>query len=166
MAYSGQNIVIQFQHPGSLIAITDASVDISATSADNGILVVPIPLMIFAFGLWCHEDSGASLVNNTLLERGALPVASPTTISTILYDSTDLASGGAGTPGVTALSASENVDDGDIIYAAGSVFPYLVTAPQTLVVSHTLTAVGGEFTPFIIARWLGIDYRSTAVWVS
>ena len=165
MAYDGEQVVIQFQHPGSLIAITDASLDIS-TTAETGYLIVPMPLLIYAFGLWCHEDSGSSLINDTLLERQTVPEASQTVISTIKYDSTDLASGGAGTSGVTALSASENVDDGDIIYAAGSVFPYLVTAPQTLVVSHILTAVGGEFTPFIIARWLGIDYRSTEVWVS
>ena len=166
MAYDGENVVIQFQHPGSLIAITDSSIDISATSADNGYIVCPIPLMIYAFGLWCNEDAGTALVNDTLLERQTVPAASQTVISTIKYDNTDLSSGGVGTAGVTALSVSQDVDEGDIIYAAGSVFPYLITAPQTLTVSTTLTGVGGEFTPFIIGRWLGIDYRSTAVWVS
>ena len=166
MAYSGQNVVIQFQHPGSLIAVTDAHIDVSASSADNGIIIVPIPLLIMSFGLYSIETGGASLTGSVLLEVQRVPAASQVTVVEFDLDITDQASGGDRTAGVTAAGGAENITEGDITFAPSSVFPYLVDAPNTLTVSTTQTAVVGEFTAFIVGRWLGLDYRSDGVWAS
>ena len=88
------------------------------------------------------------------------------TTSDIDLDATDLASGGDRTAGVTASTGAEVVIQGDIMFAKSTNFPYLVSAPNTLCVSTTQTAVVGEFTAFIVGRWLGIDYRSDGVWAS
>lgn len=166
MAYSGQQVVIQFQYPGSLVAVTDSMIDISATSADNAILIVPIPLIIYSFGLYSFETGGAAVVNSVLLEVQRVPAASQVTIVDFDLDATDQASGGDRTAGVTAAAGSESIIQGSIQYAPSSVFPYLVDAPNTLTVSTTLTAVAGEYTAFIVGRWLGLDYRSDGIWAS
>ncbi len=166
MAYSGQNVVIQFQHPGSLIAVTDAMIDVSASSADAAYLIVPVPLMIYAFGIWSHESAAASGTGSILLEVQRVPAASQITICELDFDATDPSSGGDRTAGVTASTGSEDMDLGDIMFGKSSNFPYLVAAPNTLCVSFTQTAIVGEFTAFLVGRWLGIDYRSDGVWAS
>ena len=166
MAYSGQNIVIQFQHPGSLIAVADSMIDVSASSADNAILIVPIPLMIYSFGVMSFESGAAGISGSVLLEIQRVPAASQVTVCDIDLDATDPSSGGDRTAGVTASTGSEDMDLGDIMYGKSSNFPYLVDAPNTLTVSTTQTAQVGEFTAFMVCRWLGIDYRSDGVWAS
>ncbi len=166
MAYSGQNVVIPFQHPGSLILVGDSMIDLSASSADNAYLIVPIPLLILSFGLYSMETSAAAITGAVLLEVQRVPAASQVTIVSINLDNTDQASGGDRTAGVTAAVGSEAIIQGDISFAPSSVFPYLVAAPNTLCVSTTQTAQVGEHVAFIVGRWLGIDYRSDGVWAS
>ena len=166
MAYSGQNVVIQFQHPGSLIAIADSLIDFSAATADYAYIIVPIPLIIYSFGFYSHESAAAAISGSVLLEVQRVPAASQVTIVDMDFDVTDQASGGDRTAGVTAAAGSESIDEGDITFAGSSAFPYLVDAPNTLGISLTQTAQVGECTPFIVGRWLGMDYRSTGVWAS
>ena len=166
MAYSGQQVVIQFQNPGSLTNVASSVIDLSASTADYATIIVPIPLIIYSFGFYSHESAAAAITGAALLEVQRVVAASQVTIVSMNFDATDQASGGDRTAGVTAAAGSESVDAGDITYAPSSVFPYLVDAPNTLMVSLTQTAQVGEFTPFIVGRWLGLDYRSDGVWAS
>lgn len=164
MAYSGAAQVIEFQSPDSTIAVNTSLIDISASSADVATLIVPVPLMIYAFGCYVTEDLAATASGSIFLERATNVAGTDTTVVELDLDSTDLKSGDGTDPLQTASTGSEDIDAGDVIYAPSTSFPVLITAPQILTVRFVQTAVAGELRPFIVARWQGMDLRPTSVW--
>ena len=164
MAYSGAVQVIQFQAISELVSAATAMYDPTNDSGDLGILIVPTPLMVYAFGAFIHEDLGATLID-VLLQRSLTIAGTDTTVATLDLSSTNLTSGDGNSPLVTASTGSGDIDNGDVVYAAASSFPVLITAPQVLTVSASATeAIAGEYTMFIVARWQGMDLRPTSVW--
>ena len=167
MAYSGDTTVLSFQSGGSLVLVGDAAVDLSAGSADNAVILIPIPFLIHQFGLFVQETAAAAITGDTLLQRSTFAAGTDITIATIAYDSTDHNSGDANNvPAITASTGSEAILIAGIIFGASSVFPYLVPAAKCLTVSTTQTAQIGEYTPFVVGNWLGFDFRSTETWAS
>ena len=166
MAYSGAIQVIPFQSPDSLVSVATSLVDASGSSADLAILIVPVPLMLYAFGIYVTESLGATLTGSIFLERSTLPAGSDTTVVEFDLDATSNLSGDGTLPQQTASTGAEDIDGGDVMYANASAFPVLITAPQVLTVRLVTTAVVGEYVPFIVARWQGMDLRSTEMWSS
>ena len=168
MAYSGAVQVIQLlnQTQAEEIVALDAGEDASGSSADIATLMVPVPLMIYAFGVFVTEDLAASLTGSLFLERSSVIAGTDTTVVEFDLDSTNLQSGNGDSPLVTSSTGSEDIDAGDVVYAQASAFPVLITAPQYLTVRLVTTAVAGEYVPFIVARWQGMDLRPASVWAN
>ena len=168
MAYSGENVVLQFQHPGSLIAVTDSVIDVSATGAptDYAVIICPIPFMIYQFGMFVTQTGGATLTGDVTLLRSTFAAGTDITIVGVDLDSTDLNSGAATTASITASTGAEAILLDGVIWSPTSVFPYIVSAAHCLTVALTNTSAVGEYVPFVVGRWLGLDWRSTEVWGS
>ena len=164
MAYSGAVQVVQFTSIETFVSVATAGYDPTSNSGDLGIMIVPVPLMIYAFGAYISEDLGATLID-VLLQRSTVAAGTDSTVATLDMSSTNLTSGDGNSPLVTASTGSGDIDAGDVIYAPASSFPVLITAPQVLTVSASATeAVAGEYTFFLICRWQGMDLRPAAVW--
>lgn len=174
MAYSGEMNVYQFKLPNQAGRITVATtgIDIGGdSSADVATMIVPVPLMIFAFGVVCEETLG-TVTGSLFLERSTVILGTDTTVAELDFQSTDLKSGPANQDiaQATALTASTDIAGGDVVYwapASATVpFPVLITAPQVLTVRHVNTTSVGEIAPFILCRWQGIDARPTSIWTN
>ncbi len=166
MAYSGAVQVIMLHNPTvaqSIVAL-DIGFDLSDSAADLFGMIVPVPLMIYAFGLYTTEAHAATSTANIVLAHSTVLVGTDTTIATLDLDSTNLQSGDGDSPLVTSSTGSEDIDAGDVAYAPSSSFPFLVPAAQVLTVSFSASGGAGEGVPFIIARWQGMDLRPAAVW--
>ena len=165
MAYSGavQVITMHVPTPAESIVALDIGQDLS-TGADKYVLIVPVPLMIYAFGVYLSEGYAAGSVANMTLQHSTVVAGTDTLISTLTEDSTDLQSGDGNSPLVTSSTGSEDIDAGDVMYAPASDFPFLVPAAQVLTVANSASNGAGEGVPFIICRWKGMDLRPAAVW--
>ncbi len=172
MAYSGAVQVIAFlmadvADPTQVLAgitVAESGIDLDDTSADVATMIVPVPLMIYAFGVYVHESFAAAATGSLFLERATNIVGTDTTVAELDYDSILNQSGDGDRPFQTTSTGSEDIDAGDVLYAQSSLFPVLITAPQVLTVRHVSTGVAGEVAPFIVARWQGMDLRPAAVW--
>ena len=164
MAYSGAVQVIQFEAPSNIVSVATSGYDPTDDSGDLGVLIVPVPLLIYQFGAYIMEDVGVSLID-ILLQRSTVIAGTDTTVATLDMSSTNLKSGDGSSPLQTASTAATDLDAGDVIYAPSSSFPVLITAPQVLTISASATeAIAGEYVIFILARWQGPDLRPTSVW--
>ena len=149
------------------ITVATTGIDFNDSSADVATMIVPVPLVIYAFGVVVQENLGATVAGSLFLERSTVIVGTDTTVVELDYDSTSLRSGNTTNElaSATASTGSEDVDAGDVIfYADAATFPVLITAPQILTVRHVTTAAVGEVAPFIVCRWQGVDGRPTSVW--
>ena len=168
MAYSGAVQMIMLHAPTvaeSIVAL-DIGMDLSAATADNFVMIVPVPLMIYAFGLYLTENSAATSLVALTLQHSTVIVGTDTLITTLDLDSTNLSSGNGDSPLQTASTGSEDIDAGDVAYAPSSDFPYLVPAAQVLTTSFSASGGANEGVPFIVARWQGMDLRPAAVWAN
>jgi hypothetical protein len=166
MAYSGAVQVIPFQSPDAFTSVATSLIDVSASSADVAVLIVPVPLEVYAFGIYVTESFAAAGTGSIFLERATNVVGTDTTVSELDFDAVALKSGDGNKPLQTASTGSEDIDLGDVVYAPSSAFPVLIAAPQVLTVRFVQTAIVGEAVPFIVARWQGMDLRPTSVWAS
>ncbi len=166
MAYSGATQVILFEHPGNLTSATTAQINIG-TDTITAHLIVPVPLMIYAFGVYLTQTLGASYDSSLTLRRVTIPGGTTTTLSTLDLDSTALSSGDNTSPNQTASTGAEDIVAGDVAFAPASAFPVLVQSPTTLIMQYTAsTDTAGEAVPFIVARWQGMDLRQTEIWMA
>ena len=164
MAYSGAVSVMSFQHAESLSALTDAILDIGTDTKDLN-MICPMPLQLYAFGIFVLENLGASYDSALVLQDSTSIDGTDTTISTLDLDSTSNFSGDGDSPLVTVSTGAEDIDDGDVVYSSSADFPYLVVAGRMLVVQYTAsTDTAGEAVPFVVARWNGPDLRPTNIW--
>ena len=166
MAYSGAvQLIMMHSHTSvqSIVAL-DAGFNYSDATADDYVLYVPVPLMVYAFGLILTEDSAATSLVALTLQHSATVAGTDTLIATLDLDSTNLQSGDGDSPLVTSSTGSEDIDAGDVAYAPSSSFPFLVPAAQALTVAHTASNGALEGIPFIVARWQGMDLRPVSVW--
>ena len=174
MAYDNNDMtVLSFQSPGSLIAATDGVVDVSATSADAAVLLIPIPFLIAQFGLFVQETADAATIGSIFLEQSTFAAGTDVIIHEVDLEITDYNSGedDAGalptTASITASGGSESMLIAGIIWGASSVFPFLVPAARCLTLRFVQTsAKAGEYTGFVVGNWLGFDFRSTETWAS
>ena len=166
MAYSGavQVIVLHNATVAQSIVALDIGQDLSASAADLFGMIVPVPLMIYAFGMYVTESIAASDVALLTLQHSTVLTGTDTSIAILDFDSTNLASGDGDSPLKTASTGSEDLDAGDVVYAPSSSFPYLVPAAQVLTTSFAASGGANEGVPFIIARWQGQDLRLTSTW--
>ena len=169
MAYSGQTKVMPFiaaNHAGRVI-VANTGIDISVTGADSATLIVPIPLIISAFGVYVMEDLGASATGGIFLDSETVMAGGGSLIvlAEIDLDSTSNRSGNVVEAASIASTGSEDVDAGDVIFASNAVFPITMPTPRILTVRHVQSSsVTGEVAPFIVARWLQPDFSSTEQW--
>ena len=174
MAYSGSMDVIPFILAADFGRITVATtgIDLDSDTGDVATMIVPVPLMIYAFGVNVTENLGV-VTGDLTLQRSTVIGGTDTTIAVLDFDDTTYSSGAAAVSSQellahsVALAASADVDAIDtFINASAAIFPFLVTAPQVLTLNHTITAatITGELAPFIVARWQGIDARPREVW--
>lgn len=171
MAYSGSLTIIDFQAPDASIAVNTSLIDISTdpTTSLAGSLAVPVPLMLYGFGVYCMETVGATATGSILLERSVNiltdATSGGTSVAEIELDTTSLSSGDGVLPRQTALTASSDIVAGDVVMAPAATFPLLIAPNQTLQVRYVQSGSNaGEFRPFIVVRWQGIDARSTEQW--
>lgn len=166
MAYSGSTQVMSFQSPGSMAGVATSLIDISDSTVDLAILIVPFPLKVYQFGVYSTETLGTAVTGSIFLERSTVIAGSDTTVFEMDVDSVNLASGDATLASQIYSTGSEATAAGDVLYSGQMGFPVVITAPQVLSVRMVTTALAGELVPFIVARWLGLDYRSTEHWTS
>lgn len=166
MAYSGavQVIILHSTTNVESIVALNAGFSYSDSTADDATMIVPVPLMIYAFGMYLTEAAAATSLVALTLQHSTVIVGTDTLISTLDLDSTNLQSGDGDSPLVTSSTGSEDIDAGDVAYAPSSDFPFLVPAAQVLTVAHTASNGALEGIPFIVARWQGMDLRPAAVW--
>ena len=168
MAYNGPLQVIQFTPPEVFVSVATAGMDLSVdpSGADHGTLAIPVNFMLYQFGVYISQNLGTAVTGSVFLERSTNVAGSDTTVAEIDFQSTSLSSGDDLLPRVTALAASNDIDGGDVVYAARSIFPFLVVAPQILTVRYEQSATNGEgeATAFVIGRWQAIDARGTEFW--
>ncbi len=168
MAYSDYE-VMKFHladHFAQVVATGGINIEADA-SADVATFIVPLPLLIYAFGVVVNESFAAAAVGSLFLERSTVILGTDTTVVELDYDSTSLRAGDGFEPSATASTGSEDIDAGDVIfYADAATFPILIEAPQVLTVRHVNTTVNGIVEPFIVARWKNIDGRPTSVWTN
>ena len=165
MAYSGSAQVIEFTKPDAVTVVLSA-IDTSASSGDFGHILVPIPMMLYQFGAYITESLAATISGSVFLERANRVAGSDTTVAELDLDATNLRSGDGTRAAQTASTGSEDLDAGDVVYSPQSLFPLIITAPQVLVLRLVQTStIAGEMRPFIVARFLAPDYRSTEVWI-
>ncbi len=166
MAYSDYE-VMKFHladHFAQVLATGGINIE-ADSSADVATFIVPLPLLIYAFGVVVNESFAASATGSLFLERATVILGTDTTVAELDYDSTSLRSGDGSEPSTTASGGSASIDAGDVILLANaSTFPILIDAPQVLTVRHVTTAVNGIVEPFIVARWKNIDGTPTSVW--
>ena len=164
MAYSGSAQVIEFTNVSS-IAVNTSAIDVSATSADYGHILVPIPMILYQFGAYITEDLAATVSGSVFLERANRVAGTDVTVVELDLDSTNLSRGDGTRAAQTASTGSEDLDAGQVVYSPQSLFPIIITAPQVLVLRLVQTSVVGEMRPFIVGRFLGTDYRGTEIWI-
>ena len=164
MAYSGSAQVIEFTNVSSILVNTSA-IDVSATSADYGHILVPVPMILYQFGAYITEDLAAAVTGSVFLERSNRVAGTDVTVVELDLDSTNLRRGDATRAAQTASTGSEDLDAGQVVYSPQSLFPVIITAPQLLTLRLVQTSAVGEMRPFIVCRFLGPDYRSTEVWI-
>ena len=166
MAYSDYE-VMKFHladHYAQVLATGGINIE-ADSSADVATFIVPLPLLIYAFGVVVNESFAASAVGSLFLERSTVFTGTDTTVVELDYDSTSLRSGDGSEPSATVSTGSEDIDAGDVIFFAdAATFPILIDAPQVLTVRHVNTTVNGIVEPFIVARWKNIDGTPTSVW--
>ena len=165
MAYSGSAQVIEFTLSNAT-TVAASAIDVSASSADYGHILVPIPMIIYQFGAYITESLAAAVTGSVFLERANRVAGTDVTVVELDLDATNLASGDGTRAAQTASTGSEDIDAGDVVYSPQSSFPIIITAPQVLVLRLVQTAVVGEMRPFVVGRFLGPDYRSTEVWIN
>ena len=163
MAYSGSAQVLEFTKPDAVTVVLSA-IDVSASSADYGHILVPVPMIIYQFGMYITETLAATVSGSIFLSREEKIAGTEVTIAELDLDATNLAKGDATRAAQTASTGSEDISAGEVVYSPQSLFPVLVTAPQLLALRLVQTAVVGEMRPFIVCRWLAADYRGTEVW--
>ncbi len=178
MARSGALKVMEFNLAANAgrILVASTGIDTSDSSADAGIIAVPVDMIIYQFGVYVMEALGVASVGDVVLETinqtsggaSTLPTSGTATArATIDLDSTDLASGNGTSAAVTASTGSEDIEAGDVIFAPASSFPLFIPAPHILTVRHVQTSsVAGELAPFIVCRWLTPDLRMSSQWMS
>jgi len=167
MAYSGLIRVMEFPCANAYgrITIANTGIDVSDASADAATMIVPSVLKIYQFGLYVMESLGSTLAGSVFLERAPSLLGTDVTLAEIDLDSADLKSGDGVSANQTASTGSEDIDAGDVIFAPASSFPITVIGPQYLTVRHAQSAsVAGELAPFIVAKWMPPDLRSTEQW--
>ena len=167
MAYNGPLQVIQFTPPEVFVSVATAGMDISVdpTTTDNATIAVPINLMLYGFGVYVSEDLGATATGSIFLERSTNVAGTDTTVIELELDSTTHKSGDGQLPLVTASTASDDIDAGDVLFAPSASFPILITAPQILTVRYAQSASNtGELTAFIVGRWQAMDARGLKFW--
>ncbi len=167
MAYSDYEVMYP-RIADHFARITTSGINIEDdSSADVATMIVPVPLLIYAFGVIVQESFAAAAVGSLFLESSTVILGTDTTLVELDYDSTSLRSGDGFTPSAIASTGSEDIDAGDVIfYADASTFPILVKAPKVLTVRHVQTAVNGIVVPFIVGRWKNIDGTPTSVWTN
>ena len=167
MAYNGPLQVIQFTPPEVFISVASAGMDISVdpTTTDNAAIIVPVNLMLYAFGVYVSEDLAASAVGSVFLERSTNVAGTDTEVIELDLDSTAHSSGNGTLPLITASTGSEDIDAGDVLFAPSSSFPILIEAPQVLTVRYAQSSgITGELTAFIVCRWQAMDARGSKFW--
>lgn len=170
MAYS-EPIQILFPVDGS----GDPQLSQIETAALLGLVLLPCDVEVLAFGAYVGEDFTAHDAN-PVLTLGRTSDIDDTALDTNLVsvelssDSTaTLKSGDGVKEGQTAITASTDLDKGDLVLAYPGAFPLHVDGGQFLGWELTTASgsAGGAITPFAIVRVNGLpDGRATDVWTA
>ena len=137
--------------------------NVSDSSADVGTMMVPIPLVLYAFGLYLTEGWGTAVTGDISLTRQNRVEGTDVDIVAWDVDLTGQTSGDDDLGMITTAGGSEDIDTGDVTFADSTRFPQTIFAPQYLTVEFVSTALAGECVPFLIGRWLSIDYTPTSI---
>lgn len=167
MAYSEPLMILVAQDDGH---ITASEVETAAELAE---FLIPCNVSVLQFGAHVTEDFTAHAVD-PVLTLGTKPTLGGTVTNLVSLTlssaaTSTLKSGDGKKPAQTAIAASTDIDNGDVLLAYPGKFPLKVNGGEFLVLELTTASgsAGGAIIPFIIARPDGgTDGRQTNVWTA
>ncbi len=164
--------VIQFDGVlgAGIIAVASSTLDISDDGiTDVGVILCPIPLMVYGCGMYITQTLGATLAADLVLDTSLViagtdePIASwdVDAITNFSGDASNLIAGEQASTGAEAMLA------GDVAWMNAGAFPVLIKAGAVLTFRNiNQGAVVGESLPFIYGKWMAMDFRPTNMWVN
>ena len=170
MAYS-EPIQILFPVDGS----GDPQLSQIETATVLGLVLLPCDIEVLAFGAYIGEDFTEHTAN-PVLTLGRTSDIDDTALDTNLVSVTlnsattaTLKAGDGVKEAQTAITASTDLDKGDLVLAYPGAFPLHVDGGQFLgwEITTATGSAGGAITPFAIIRVNGVtDGRATDVWTA
>jgi hypothetical protein len=147
-----------------------AAVQVETAAADVEDYVMPCNVTILQFGVLITEDFTAHAIDPVVaLQKKPGIGGSATDLVTLTLSSAATLKAGDGTKEAqTAITASTDLDDDDVVLANPQSFPITVKSGEviTLRVKTASGSAGGAIIPFAIVRVDGlVDARQTNVWV-
>ena len=164
--------VIQFDGVlgAGIIAVASSTLDFSDDAIDDvGVILCPLPLMVYGCGIYVTETLGATLAADLVLETATAIAGTDRIIATWDLDAVTNFSGGASdsVAGLTASGGAENMVAGDVSWMNSTQFPALVRPGRVLTLrSIDQGAIAGECMAFVYAKWMAMDFRPDNMWVN
>jgi len=150
------------------------AVEVETAAADIEDFVIPCNATILQLGVLVTEDfvvhSAASPVVS-ITKKSAIGGADTAVVSLTMDSSatSSLKAGNGVKEAQTAITASTDIDNGDVLLAFPGSFPITVKQGEVLTLQATIDTVsaGGAYIPFIILRIDGeVDGRPDNVWTA
>ena len=164
--------VIQFDGVlgAGIIAVASSTLDFSDDAIDDvGVILCPIPLMVYGCGMYVTQTLGSTLAADLVLETSLVIAGTDEPIATWDMDAITNFSGDGSDliPGEQASTGAEVMVAGDVAWMNQGEFPVLIKAGSVLTLrSVDQGAIAGESLPFVYAKWMAMDFRPTTMWVN
>ncbi len=172
MAYSNGAQVIMFDGVlgAGVIAVASSTLDFSDDGIDDvGVILCPLPLMVYGCGIYVNETLGSTLAADLVLETSTVIAGTDVTVATWDLDAVTNFSGSAddGVGGTVASDGAERMIAGDVAWMNASQFPTLIRPGRVLTLkSIDQGAIAGEVMAFVYAKWMAMDFRPDNMWVN
>lgn len=147
-----------------------AAVQVETTAADIDDFVIPCNATVEEFGVLITEDFTAHAIDPVvkLQKKSAIGGSATDVLSLTLSSAATLKAGDGVKEAQTAIAASTDLDNGDVVLSNRGRLPVTVKAGEVLTLRADTAAgtAGGAYIAFVILRLDGaVDARQTNVWV-
>lgn len=147
-----------------------AAVQVETTAADIDDFVIPCNATVLQFGVLVTEDFTAHAIDPVvkLQKKSAIGGTATDVLSLTLSSAATLKSGDGVRVAQTAITASTDLDNGDVVLADMKDVPVTVKSGEVLTLRAATASgsAGGAYIAFAILRLDGqVDARQTNVWL-